>query len=249
MISEKKKQTIKFISAISILILLFIFVVIMMIKYQVEGETNMPFELSKVVVIGTVEGIEIENEEDKAKWNLEIAQNNDIYFYISQNENNTTDELIKSIKIDNIEIVNAPQKGSIETYMPNSEPGRLFSDDKQFLVEDKLEYKGASQSSSTNLEIGSKGGTALIRFCNSNIGTYTSDKDKEIVHNSSLLQKIETKNEEIKFTVSFDFTIETTKMKYKANVSLQLPSGSLDEEENCYLEKTDMSDIVFKRVK
>lgn len=29
-----------------------------MIKYEVEGETNMPFKLSKVIVVGTVEGVE-----------------------------------------------------------------------------------------------------------------------------------------------------------------------------------------------
>ena len=29
----------------------------------------------------------------------------------------------------------------------------------------------------------------------------------------------------------------------------EVTSGNLDEEENCYLEKTDMKDIVFKRVK
>ncbi len=30
----------------------------MMIKYEVEGETNMPYQLSKIVIIGTVEGVE-----------------------------------------------------------------------------------------------------------------------------------------------------------------------------------------------
>ena len=46
-----------------------------------------------------------------------------------------------------------------------------------------------------------------------------------------------------------DFLIETTKAKYQAKVELELPTGNLDEEENCYIEKTDMKDIVFKRVK
>lgn len=252
MISEKKKQTIKLVVSVSILILLFLFVVIMMIKYEVEGETNMPFTLSKMVIIGTVEGTEKNTEEEEqAKWNFAIEQNNDVYFYIDKNENYHTkeEELIKSVKVDNIQIIQVPQKGTIETYMPNSEAGRLFTYDTQFLVQEKLEYKGAAQSSTTNLEIGSKGGTALIRFCNSDIGTYTSDKDKEIVHNSSLLQKIEAKAEEISFKVSFDFTIETTKTKYKAPITIEFPTGNLDEEENCYLEKTDMSDVIFKRAK
>ena len=248
-ITEKRKETIKLIVAITILALLLLFVGIMMIKYEVEGETNMPYQLSKIVVIGTVEGVETE-EKSKEKWNFDIYQNNDVYFYIDQNTNNIKeDELIKSVKISNIQIKNAPQKGTLKTYMPNSEAGRIYTYDEQFLVEEKLEYKGSSGSNASNLEIGSKGGQVLIRFSNSSIGNYTSDKDKEIVHNNTLLKKIKAINEEIKFSITCDFTIETTKAKYQAEIALELPTGNLDEEENCYLEKTDMKDIIFKRVK
>lgn len=248
-ITEKRKETIKLIVAITILALLLLFVAIMMIKYEVEGETNMPYQLSKIVVIGTVEGVETE-EKSKEKWNFDIYQNNDVYFYIDQNTNNIKeDELIKSVKISNIQIKSAPQKGTLKTYMPNSEAGRIYTYDEQFLVEEKLEYKGSSGSNASNLEIGSKGGQVLIRFSNSSIGNYTSDKDKEIVHNNTLLKKIKAINEEIKFSITCDFTIETTKAKYQAEIELELPTGNLDEEENCYLEKTDMKDIIFKRVK
>ena len=133
--------------------------------------------------------------------------------------------------------------------MPNSEAGRLFAYDEQFEIKEKLEFKGASQSSSTNLEIGSKGGTAVFRISNTNIGEYSSDKDKQIEHNSSLLEKIEANYEEIKFKVSFDFTIETTKAKYKTNIELNLPTSEFGEDKNCYLEINDTSDIIFKRVK
>ena len=153
------------------------------------------------------------------------------------------------VKIDNIKVLEEPQKGNIKAYMPNSEAGRLFIYDEQFEIKDKLEFKGASQSSSTNLEIGSKGGTAVFRISNINIGNYSSDKDKQIEHNSSLLEKIEASYEEIKFKVSFDFTIETTKAKYKTNIELNLPTSEFGEEKNCYLEINDTSDIIFKRVK
>lgn len=249
MITEKRKETIKLIVAITALILLLLGVAIAMIKYEVEGEDNMPYQLSKIVIIGTVEGVETE-EKSKEKWNFDICQNNDVYFYIDQNASHVKEgELIKSVKISNIQIKEAPQKGNIKTYMPNSEAGRLFTYDEQFLVEEKLEYKGSSSSNSSNLEIGSKGGQFLIRFSNSAIGNYVSDKDKEIVHNSTLLKKIKATNEEIKFHITCDFMIETTNAKYQAEVPLELPTGNLDEEENCYLEKTDMKDIVFKRVK
>ena len=64
--SDKKKQTIKMFIAISVLVLVFITVAIMMIKYEVEGEQNMPFNLSKMVVISTAEGVE-NSEKSKHK--------------------------------------------------------------------------------------------------------------------------------------------------------------------------------------
>lgn len=249
MITEEDKQTIKLISAVSILAIILILVAIFMIKYEVEGETNMPFKLSKIAIVGTVEGVE--KEKSDLKWDFSIYQNNDVHFYFDENSNIKKSEnlLIKSIKIDNIQIKNNPQKGNVKIYMPNSEAGRLFNYDEQYLVGEKLEYKGAMQSSSTNLEVGSKGGTILIRFSNTDIGNYSSNKDKQIIHDGSLLEKIETTNEEIKFSVSFDLTIEMTKGEYKANINLDLPTGNLREEKNCYLEITDMSNIIFKRVK
>lgn len=247
LITDKKKEIIKLIIAISIIVLILLITAIIIIKYEVEGETSMPFKLSKIIVIGTVEGVE--KSESDLKWDFSIYQNNDIHFYIDENTENPKNLLIKSVKIDNIKVTKQPQKGNIVSYMPNSEAGRIFVYDEQFLINDKLEYKGASQSSSTNLEIGSKGGTVLMRISNSNIGQYSSDKDKQIIHNSSLLEKIKTTTEEIKFGVSFDFTIETTKAKYKAKIELDLPTSEFGETGNCYQEITDMSNIVFKRVK
>ena len=216
-----------------------------MIKYEVEGEQNMPFKLSKIIVISTAEGLE--KDESESKWNFDIYQNNDVYFYI---DSNTEDDLlIKSVTIDNIEVLKAPQIGEVKAYMPNSEAGRFYNFDEQFLVNEKLEYKGASQSSSTELEIGSKGGTTWICFNNMGIGTYSSNKDDKIVHDGTWLKKLEIQKEQVEFTVSFNYTIETTKAKYMANITLDLPTGDISKDGSSYLEKTDMSDIIFKRVK
>ena len=84
MFTESRKQTIKLVIAISIICLILITVAILMIKYEVEGETDMPFKLSKIIVVGTVEGVE-KGESDK-KWDFSIYQNNDIHFYIDQNK-------------------------------------------------------------------------------------------------------------------------------------------------------------------
>ena len=247
MITEKKKQTIKLMIAIAILAIILILVLMAMIKYEVEGEQNMPFKLSKIIIVSNAEGIENKTE-NELKWDFDIFQNNDVSFYI---DSNTEDEnlLIKSVTIDNIQILKAPQKGEVKVYMPNSKAGRLYNYEDQYLVNDSLQYKGASQSSPTELEIGSKGGTTWICFNNMGIANYTSNEDKEIRQDGTWLKKLQIEKEEIEFTVSFDYTIETTKTKYKANITLDFPAGDISEDGRSSLEKTDMSDIIFKRVK
>jgi len=245
-ISDNKKRTLKLTIAITILILILSVAAIFMIKYEVEGETNMPFKLSRIVIVGSAEGIEVESNEKK-DINLNIYQNNYLHFYID--ENNSEKILIKNVKIDNIQVTKNPQKGNVKVYMPNSEAGRQFNYDEQFLVENKLEYKGASQSSTTNLEIGSRGGSALICFSNADIGELSLNKEKQIIHDGTLLKEINVTKEEINFSVSFDFTIETTKAIYKANINLSLPTGNIGEEKRVYTEITDMDNIAFKRIK
>ena len=56
------------------------------LKYNVEGETNMPFRLSKITVISSSEGIDKENLENK--WAFDVNQNNDVFLYIEKNKKN-----------------------------------------------------------------------------------------------------------------------------------------------------------------
>ena len=99
---DKKKQTIKFWIAISILSIIILLVATVMIRYEVEGDKNMPFNLSKIIMVSTAEGTEIEG---KKKWNFEVFQNNDVYIYIDKNENYKGEEKnIKSFRRENINI-------------------------------------------------------------------------------------------------------------------------------------------------
>lgn len=133
--------------------------------------------------------------------------------------------------------------------MPNSTDGRIYSYDDTYIIEEKLEYKGASKSNSQTLEIGNQGGNILIRFSNVNLGEYSSDKDKEIIHDGTLLNKLELEQENIAFAVSFDFVIQVQDHQYRANIHLDLPYGNITEEGTASFEKIDMSDIIFKREK
>ena len=235
---------IKFCIAVVIFAIIILLVVSTMIRYEVEGDKNMPFNLSKIIIVSTAEGAETEG---KRKWNFDVFQNNDVYIYIDKNENyNGEEKSIKSVKIENINITPS-KKGEVKVYMPNSVKGRIFSNEEEYLVDGKLEYKGASESNSKTLEIGSNGGNLIIRFSNTGLGKYSSDSDKEIIHDGTLLKKIKVSSEEIKFDVSFDLVITVDNCSYRANIILQLPCGNILEEGTSSIEKTDMSDIIFKR--
>ena len=51
---KDKVQKLKFIIAIFIIVLVIAFVAFRIIKYQTEGEKNMPFNLSKIIFIAPV---------------------------------------------------------------------------------------------------------------------------------------------------------------------------------------------------
>ena len=242
---EKLKQTIKLCVAVFVFAIIILLVVTVMIGYQVEGDKNMPFNLSKVIIISTAEGTETEG---KKKWNFDVYQNNDLYIYLDKNENYVGDEkVIKSVRLENINITKAPNKGEIKVYMPNSVEGRLYSNEEEYLVNGSLEYKGAGESDSKALEVGSNGGNVLIRFSNTGLGTYSSDGDKEIVHDGTLLEKVDVTDEDIKFNISFDLVITVDNCSYRANLNYTLPCGNIIEEGTSSIEQTDFSNVVFKR--
>ncbi len=67
-------------SMIILIIAIIIFTVgIIVLRYNVEGETNMPFELSKIAIISSQEGVDKETQD--SKWAFDIYQANDIYLY------------------------------------------------------------------------------------------------------------------------------------------------------------------------
>ena len=132
--------------------------------------------------------------------------------------------------------------------MPNSVDGRLFDYSEEYLVQEgKLEYKGADKSNPQTLEIGSNGGNLVLSFSNTGLGTYSSDKDKEITHDGTLLKRLKVTNEEIQFDVNFDLVITVDNCSYRTNMTLQMPCGDITSEGTSSIEKTDFSDLVFKR--
>lgn len=219
---------------------------IVVLRYNVEGETNMPFILNKVTIVSSVEGMDKDAGENR--WAFDISQNNDFYFYIQKNKNYDKEEAIKEVVIDNITVQKENEKGTINFYRPNTtESGGNYKNTQENLIQ-SIEYKGALETNLKNLEISNQGGIVMFRYANDNIAEYVSN-DEEIKH-SELLKKAGISEEALKTKISMDITIKIESGKeYKASTSFDLPIEGVVEKGTSSREILDTSDIIFKRIK
>lgn len=242
----KKTKIIKRVVILSAIIIIAIVVGSIIIKYQVEGETNMPFTISKIMVISSAQGVQ--NDKSEYKWDLQMVQNNDIYIDITKNKNYYQTEIIDKIVLNNFKIDQEPIKGEIKLYRPNDKENGVYINAEEFQIQDSLEYIGSENSNIKNLEIANQGGLILLRYVNENLGQYVSNEGEEIRHDGTLLSKIGITDEQIKFNVSFDIAILLkSEITYKATVKLELPVGNVVQEGTSSYEKKDVRDVVFKR--
>ena len=235
------------ISMLIVIVAIILFVLgIIVLQYNIEGETNMPFVLNKIAVISSVEGTD--KEAGSNRWAFDISQNNDINLYIEKNKNYDKQEAIKSILIDNIEIQRNSEKGKINFYRPNTtESGVYFKNVEENLVQ-TIEYKGAMKTDLKKLEISNQGGLIMFRVANDKVAEYISNED-EINHNE-LLKKANITAEDLKSKLSMDITIKIESGKeYKANIVLDLPVEGVIENGTSSQEIIDTSNIIFKRIK
>ena len=243
---KDKKEKLKLAVTLAFIVIAFGIAITIMLKYSQEGETNMPFNLSEIIVVSSAEGVTKEENPDNYKWNLNIMQYNDIYLQIAKNEDYDKNAYIESVTIENFSFTN-PKIGNTRVYMPNSTEGSLFTYDNSYLIQRSLTYKGAENSDTKTLKISSQGGMVLFRATNTEVGEYVSNDDAEISHNGTLITKTNTTLDDLKYTISFDIVIETNIAKYRGNVSLELPCGDILTEGTSQLDQKDCSNIVFKR--
>ena len=244
-LEEKYKKIINFFSGIFIMVLFIVSIALVILKYNVEGEVNMPFNLSSIMVVSNAEGLQ--KEEKKAIWDLNLVQNNDVYIELTKNKNYKETEIIDKIILDNFKVINNPQKGEIKIYKPSQNEKLIYEYKNEYIVDDRLEYDGSENANIKDLKIANQGGMIMFRVANTNLGEYISDDD-EIKHDGTILSKIDIKNEEIKFKYAFDITIKLKSEKeYKAVIELELPAGNVIEEGTSSYEKTTFKDVVFKR--
>lgn len=227
-----------------IIIAIILFVIgIIILKYNVEGETNIPFQLSKISVISSSEGISKETTD--TRWAFDIYQSNDLFLYIDKNGGYDKTEAIKSIKVDNIQI-EAKKKDNIKIYKPDeTEENFIFKYKEENIVE-SIEYTGSMESNVKQLKISNQGGLVAFRCSINNLAEYTSNEEE--IKYQELLKKVEINQEDIKIKLTFDLTIKLEQGKeYKATISLDLPIGNVIEEGTTSTEITDVKDVIFKR--
>lgn len=243
--NSKIKKMIRTSIIIFILVLIIAIIALIILKYHVEGEQNMPFELSELLVVSTAEGYQEEESEDNL-WDVEIYQTNDIYLTIQKNKNYQEIETIESIEIKNIKVNETPTVGKISFYLPESEEQDYQYSDEKEIVSD-IVFEGDTKSNISELKIANQGGNILFRIVNKTGERYLSNED-ELKHDGTLLQKVGLKQDDVKMQISFDIVINLeSEISFVGNVILDLPSGDIANQGISSIDKNQIEDIIFKR--
>ena len=230
---------------IIVIIVVILFIVGMLVlRYSVEGETNMPFDLSKIVIISTQEGID--DGQTNTRWSFDVHQSNDIYVYIDKNDGYDKTEIIKSVRVDNFQI-EAKNTDNIKLYKPDAtEENLIFQYNDEDIIQ-SLEYTGDVESDLKNLKISNQGGIIAFRCSNNNVAKYQSDEEE--INHSELLKKAGVTEEDLKVNLTFQLTITLESGKeYQAEIKTELPTGNVIEEGSSSTEMTDLQDVIFKRI-
>lgn len=230
---------------IIVIIAIILFVLgIVVLKYSIEGETNMPFQLSKISIISSSEGLDKETTD--SKWAFDVYQSNDVFLYIDKNDGYSKTEAIKSISINHIQI-EAKNKENIEIYKPDEQDEKLIFKNKDENKVESIIYTGDMESNLKQLKISNQGGLVAFRCSNNNLAEYISDEE-EINHNE-LLKKTGITQEDLETKITFDLVIKLEEGKeYKSTIYLEFPVDNVIENGTTSKEITDLKNFIFKRV-
>ena len=224
-----KKSTQKIINRIIFIVIIFAILCgigIYILKYEVQGETNIPFEITKIAIAQSVNGIE--NEGHQEKWNFNVSENNDIYIYLEKNSRYNKTEIIKDVTINNIKINKTDSIGETKIYKPVEDEKVMFKNTNENETEE-IVYTGEMESNVKQQKISNQGGIIAFRYAINNLSNYISNENEEVDY-GKLLQLTDIKEENIKTTISFDFIITlTTNRKYQTNIQIDIPAKEVIE--------------------
>ena len=230
---------------IAFLVMLFMVVISIMIKYDVEGEKVLPFSINKILLVSTVDGNVVDDPENI--WNIEVTQVNDIYMYLEKTIED--EQTIKEIRVENFTQNKRPVKGNLKVLRPTGELSNLYTYSEQDYLNEGITYLGASIDDLKNLEISNNGGMLGFRVSIEELGTYISNEDETITYDGKLLSNLGINLEEIQFNLSFDIIITTSNnISYKGTMNLDMPINTVIEQGSSSIELTNFSDVVFERI-
>lgn len=227
-----------------IVAVIFFILGIIVLRYHVEGETNMPFSLSKISVISSSEGVDKETTD--TKWAFDVCQSNDVFLYIDKNNGYRKTEAIKSVIISNIQI-DANEKEKIKIYKPDEQEEKFIFKNKEENSVQTIEFTGGLETNLKQLKIGNQGGIVAFRCSLDNLAEYKSNEEE--INHHELLKKAEVSKEDLKIELTFDLMITLEGgTQYKATIKLDFPVENVIEEGITSKEITEVKDFIFKRI-
>ncbi len=241
---EKKSKIIKKYIFISFLALSIIISTLLIVKYNVEGEKNLPFEIEKISIKSS---LDTKSNQSENIWDLSIIQNNDIYIYFKKNEK--LDSEVQKIRIENLKIKRNKEIGQTKLFIPTSNDIKTnFKNSTEDYSKKGIEYTVNNVDNMEKQEISQNGGMIAFRISNQDLAEYISNEEVDLQYDGTLLQKAGITEQDIKITASMDIIIEISKKeKYKGTLTLELPIEDFNEKSILGIEKTDLSDVIFKR--
>ena len=133
--------------------------------------------------------------------------------------------------------------------MPNSVDGARYTYTDDFKVTKSLTYQGREDNSYKDLHINKNGGKLSMSFANRGLGQYSSGEDTEVTYDGKMLAKMGYTDEELKFTVAFDLTIELDNGKsYIGRIETDINCEGLVENGTTQVDIKDFSNVKFKRI-
>lgn len=138
------------ISIIALILIAIAFTALMIIlRYGEDGETNMPFKISKIIMTCITDGEDVEDK--KNRWNKDISQNTDIYIYIEKNQEYKKTETIENITIKNMSVAATPEKGKISFFRPSNNENLVFENKDEYKLQE-IVFEGDMETKTRELE-------------------------------------------------------------------------------------------------
>lgn len=246
MIEIQKRNKRKYI-IIFFLILIFSTTFFIMYKYHVEGEKNLPFNITKLVVVSSAKTENIEKNENIYEAN--VIQKNDIYLAVEKNENYSKEDAIKKITFSNFQVIEKGEKGTVK-FFRTSLGTNTFEYTDNYEIKNTVEYTGSQETNLKleNMTISNQGGLIELSIIINDLGKITYSENDNISADGRLLSRLQLTSEDIKNKVSFDMIIELSGGNtFRTTILLELPTSDITTK-GVSTSEIDLSKLVFKRI-